>query len=127
MLDVETGRLWWYNKPPAEPAFCSQPAAFCTLGLLLHPLIPVYVSPIHLFWGGGLSLALFHAVGSIKCMTPPCCSSSCRGREGEWAAGVNEQLHKGRPFIALANKGFVYVDGAAASLLRPTGWSVPCR
>lgn len=55
MLDVQSGSLWRYNQPPAEPAFCPSPAAFCPLELPLQPpplnRICVYTTftPIHLF------------------------------------------------------------------------------
>lgn len=69
MLDVQSGSLRWYNQPPAEPALCSSPAAFCPLELPLHPrplIAYVYTTftPIRLFLLPRLFISLlFHSHG----------------------------------------------------------------
>lgn len=95
MLDVQSGSLWRYNQPPAEPAFCPSPAAFCPLELPLQPppLNRIYVyttfTPIHLFirsfffFLSFMSPLLPQSPGRNICIAPSCCGNSCRGRERE--------------------------------------------
>lgn len=125
LLDVQSGSLWWYNQPPAEPAFCSSPAAFCPLELLLHlhPLIVcVYATftPIHLFFLSFFPLSSSPVVGRNICISPSCCGNSCRGREREWLNGVNKRLHKGYPFILL------WVTEGINSLFKLIAWPPLC-
>lgn len=125
MLDVQSESLWWYNQPPAEPAFCSSPAAFCPFELLLHPhplILYVYTtfSPNHLFFFSFLLLSSSAVVGRNPCITPSCCSNSCRCREREWLNGVNKRHHKGYPFILLS------VTEGMKSLFKLIAWPPLC-
>lgn len=89
MLDVQSGSLWWYNQPPAEPAFCSSPAAFCPLELLLQPrpLIVYRMCIQHLlssiFSSSPFLFPYFSTDRRDICITPSCCGNSCRCRERE--------------------------------------------
>lgn len=125
MLDVQSGSLWWYNQPPAEPAFCSSPAAFCPLELLLHPrplIVYVYTTfiPIHLFLFSFLFLSSSPVVGRDICITPSCWGNSCRGIERNWLNGVNKRFHKGYPFILLS------VTEGMKSLFKLIAWPPLC-
>ncbi len=49
MLDVESGSLWWYNQPPAEPAFLLKPRSLLPFRAFATPppLNRIYVYNIY--------------------------------------------------------------------------------
>ena len=118
MLDVQSGSLWRYNQPPAEPAFCSSPAAFCPLELSLQPpplnRICVYniyshpsFHPLHFFFISPSSSPV--TGGEIYASLPHVVATAAEAEKEKGVNGVNKfkkkkkkRLHKGYPFILLS-------------------------
>lgn len=99
LLDVQSGSLWWYNQPPAEPALCSSPAALCPLELSPAPpslsrmCVYTTLTPIHLFF-----LSSSPVVGGNMRITPSTLwGNSCRGTTKEEGSGCTRRKNEKAP------------------------------